>query len=102
MPVRLITVSSATGTFGPIDYGNAYRYAAYAGASSANKDYAGTVQGSLGNSGIWTTVLTLTTTNSTGQVSSTGTDLVLFDKLRMVVTKNNTTADSPVWLAASD
>lgn len=98
MPVRLLSVTTSTGTFGPVDYGDAYTRAAYAGASSADKDYAATVQGSLGGSGVWTTVLTLTTSNSTGHVGSTG---AMFDKLRMVVTTNNTTAAGPVWLGAS-
>ena len=99
MPVRILSISTSTGTFGPVDFGDAYKRAAYAGASTADRDYAATVQGSLGGSGVWTTVLTLTTSNSTGHVGSTG---AVFDKLRMVVTTNNTTAASPVWLAASD
>ncbi len=102
MPVRILSISTSTGTFGPVDFGNAYRYAGYAGASTADRDYAGTVQGTLGGAGAWATVLTLTTSNSTGLVSSTGTDLTVFDKLRVVITTNNTTAASPIWLAASD
>ncbi len=102
MPVRILTISTATGTFpstGWVDFGDVYLRAAYAGASSANKDYAGTVEGSIGGSGVWNTIVTLTTSNSTGQVSSTGEP---FDKLRFVVTTNNTTAETGVWLAASD
>ena len=97
MPVRILTISTSTGTFGPVDFGDAFQRAAYAGASTANKDYAGTVEGSLGGSGVWTTVLTLTTSNSTGHVGSTG---AVFDKLRAVISTNNTTGSGPIWLAA--
>ena len=102
MPVRIVTVSTATGTFGPVDLGDAYRYAGYAsGAASTDHTYEGTVEGSLGGSGQWTTVLTLTTGNSTGHVSSTGTDLVVFDKLRVNLSANNSTASTPVWVAGT-
>ena len=101
MPTRLIVVSTATGVFGPVDYGDAYRSVGYAGPSSANKDYAGTIQGSVGGSGAWQNIITLTTSNSTGPLNSTGTDRVVFDKLRLNLSKNNTTQETPVWLAAS-
>jgi hypothetical protein len=101
LPTRLILVSTATGTFGPVDYGDAYRSVGYAGPSTADKDYAGTIQGSVGGGNAWQTIITLTTANSTGPLNSTGTDRVVFDKLRMVLTKNNSTHATPVWLAAS-
>ena len=99
MPVRILTISTSTGTFGPVDFGDAYKRAAYAGASTADRGYAGTIQGSLGGSEVWTTVLTLTTSNSTGHVGSTG---AVFDKLRAVISTNNSTRDTGIWLAASD
>lgn len=103
MPVRILTISTATGTFGPVDFGNAYRYAGFAdNRTAADKDIAGTVQGSLGGSGKWSTVLTLSTNSSGTIFSSTGTDLNMFDKLRVVVTTNNSTTSFPAWLAASD
>ena len=106
MPTRILTISTATGTFGPVTYGGSFRFAAYAGASTGDKDYAGTVQGSIGQAGQWQTVLTLTTANSTGPINSTGinstgVDFIVFDKLRMVLTKNNSTHSTPVWLSAS-
>jgi hypothetical protein len=100
MPVRLVTVSTATGVFGPVDFGDAYRGAGYA-AANATTDHTivGTVQGAFGGSD-WFTVLTLTTLNSTGRVNvlSTG---PAFDKLRINLSANNSTASMPVWLAAS-
>lgn len=112
MPTRIITISTATGIFpstdvapgGYVDLAGHVSWAvSFAGPSTANKDYAGTVEGSIGNSGIWNTILTLTTSNTTGQVNtvnigSTG-EVVLFDKLRINVSKNNTTAETGVWLA---
>ena len=110
MPVRTILISTSTGTFpaspGYVDLGRASWAVSFAGPSTSDKDYAGTVEGSIGGSGIWNTILTLTTSNTTGQVNtanvgSTG-DVVLFDKLRIVLTANNTTASTPVWLATWD
>ena len=106
MPVRILTISTATGTFpdaNGIDFGNQYRFASYADTSTAaDKDILGTVQGTIGGSPKWTTVLTLTTNSSGLRFSSTGTDLIAFDKLRVVVTANNSTESFQAWLGASD
>lgn len=102
MPTRLITVSTATGIHGPVDYGEAYRHFAYSAApTSTGHTLVGTVQGAIGGGG-WQTVFTLTTGNSTGYLSSTGSDLPLFDKVRLNLSANNSTGSVPVWLAASD
>jgi hypothetical protein len=100
MPVRHVTVSTATGVFGPVDFGDAYKSVSYAAlnASTAHT-VVGTVQGAFGGSN-WFTVLTLTTGNSTGIVNATATG-PLFDKLRLNLSANNSTAAMPVWLAAS-
>lgn len=104
MPVRHLTISTSTGTFGPVDFGDAHRWVSYVGASTANKGYAGTVQGAIGGAGVWNTLLTLTTANSTDQVNTvleaTGADVVLFSKARVVLTKNNSTRVTGLWLAA--
>ena len=106
MPVRILTISTATGIFpstNGIDFGNQYRFASYADdATTADRDVLGTVQGTIGGSPKWTTVLTLTTDSTGTRFSSTGADLVAFDKLRVVLTANNSTADVTAWLGASD
>ena len=107
MPIKHVTVSTSTGVFPSekgISLGEAYLFVSYSGASTANKGYAGTVQGAVGAAANWVDLLTLTTSNSTGQVnsvfSSTGADVVLFDRLRLNLSKNNSTQDTGVWLAA--
>ncbi len=106
MPVRILTISTATGTFpstNGIDFGNQYRFASYSDdATTADKEIAGTVQGTVGKSPKWTTVLTLATDSTGTRFSSTGADLVAFDKLRVVVTANGSTAAVTAWLGASD
>lgn len=107
--VQIITISTSTGTFpdaNGVDFGEAFRYSGYAdNRTAANKDIAGTVQASLGNSGKWMDVITLTT-NSSGTFfasasETTGSTLTMFDKLRVVVTTNNSTESFPAWLAAN-
>lgn len=108
MPVRHISISTSTGTFpstGWVDFGGgAHRFAAYADdRTESNKDIAGTVEGSVGGSGKWITLLTLTT-DSTGTIFSTsGTqDFNMFDKARVVVSTNNSTGSFLAWIAAGD
>ncbi len=106
MPVRIVTISTATGTFpstNGVDFGDQYRFASYADSSTAaDRDVLGTVEGTLGGSPKWTTVLTLTTNSSGVRFSSTGSDLIAFDKLRVVLTANNSTENVIAWLGASD
>jgi hypothetical protein len=106
LPVRILTISTATGTFpstNGISFGGPYRFASYADdATTVDKEVKGTVQGSLGGSPKWTTVLTLTTNSSGTRFTSTGSDLVAFDKLRVVLTANGSTEDVIAWLGASD
>jgi len=99
MPVRHLLLSTATGVFGPVDFGDAYKSVSYS-ANNASTDHTieGTVQGAFGGSNFFT-VLTLTTLNSTGIVNATATG-PLFDKLRINLTANDSTAEMPVWLAA--
>jgi len=99
MPVRILTVSTATGVFGPVDFGDAYKSASYAAANASTAHtLEGTIQGAFGGSDFFT-VMTLTTANSTGIVNVTATG-PLFDKLRLNLTGNASTAEMPVWLAA--
>ena len=106
MPVRIVTITTATGTFpstNGVDFGNQYRFASYSDNSTAtDRDVLGTVQGTVGGSPKWTTVLTVTTDSTGTRFSSTGGDLVAFDKLRVVLTANNSTQNVTAWLGASD
>jgi hypothetical protein len=106
MPVRIVTISTATGTFpstNGVDFGDQFRFASYSDNSTAvDKEVKGTVEGTVGHSPKWTTVLTLTTNSSGTRFSSTGADLVAFDKLRVVLTANNSTQTVLAWLGASD
>lgn len=113
MPVRLITISTSTGTFpssteypgGYVSFDGAYRFSGYGdNRTESGKDIAGTVQASLGATNKWVNVITLTT-DSTGTLfasasETTGSTLTMFDKLRVVVTTNNSTESFPAWLAA--
>ena len=106
MPVRILTLSTATGTFpstNGMDFGNQYRFASYSDDQvTADREVSGTVQGTVGKSPKWTTVLTITTDSSGTRFSSTGGDLVAFDKLRVVLTGNLSTRSMTAWLGASD
>ncbi len=107
MPVRILTISTATGTFpstNGVDFGDQYRFASYSDNSIvAGKDVKGTVEGTIGNSPKWMTVLTLTTNSTATRFSSTGSsDLVAFDKLRVVLTANNSTVTVLAWLGAGN
>ncbi len=106
MPVRILTISTDTGTFPStlgVDFGDQYKVATYSDNQTAvSKDVKGTVEGTIGGSPKWSTLLTLTTDSSGTRFASTGTDLVPFDKLRVVLTANNSTTDVIAWLGASD
>ena len=103
-PAQPITVSTATGVFGPAYFGGGFKVAAvaYTGGATA-QTMVGSVQGSIGNSGVWANVLLLTTANSTGTVylASTGQTRV-FDKLRVNLSANNRTASTVVWLGVAE
>ena len=68
MPVRIVQLSTGTSTFpstNGVDFGDAYRVASYADSSTvADRDIAAVVEGTIGGSPKWQTVLTVTT-NST-------------------------------------
>ncbi len=107
MPTRLVTISTATGVFpsnGFVDLGDAYRRASFALGNLTTRAIEGTVEGSIGNSDNWATVITLATGNTTGSMlTSTGgsSGEVVFDKLRINLSGNETTNSTPAWLAAS-
>ena len=106
MPIRIVTISTETGTFpstNGVDFGDQYKVVSYSDNSTvADRDVGGTVEGTIGGSPKWSTLLTLTTDSSGTRFASTGADLVPFDKLRIVISANNSTADVIAWLGASD
>ena len=102
-----VVISTATGNFGPVyfgHYGPAYRYALLdlPAAGSTAQTIVGNVQGSLGGSGVWTNLLTLSTSNTTGASQFFSTGGVGFDKLRVSLSANNQTTSRTVWLAATE
>ena len=106
MPTRIVQMSTATATFpstNGVDFGDAYRIASYADNSTiTDSDIAAVVQGTIGKSPKWQTVLTITTDSTAASFASTGADLVPFDKLRVVVATNNATGAFQAWLTASN
>lgn len=106
MPVVLVQLSTAAGVFpstGTANFGDAYRHASFAWANPSTRAMAGTVQGSIGNADNWVTVITLATDTTTGAMlsSSGASGLVVFDKLRINLTNNESTTATQAWLAAS-
>ena len=108
MPVRHVTVSTATGTFpstGWVDFGgDSYRFMSYADdRTESDKDIKGKIEGSLGGSNKWVELVALTT-DSTGTIfATTGTkDFTQFDKARLIVSTNNSTSEFGAWIAAGD
>ena len=106
MPTRIVQMTTGTATFpstNGVDFGDAYRVASYADSSTvADRDIAAVVEGTIGKSPKWTTVLTVTTNSTAIRFASTGADLVPFDKLRIVVSANNSTQAFQAWLTAGN
>ncbi len=109
MPVRLITISTATGIFPTtaandqayVDFGDLYRFASYGdNSTAADKDILATLEGTVGASPKWTTVITLTTNSTATRFTSTGD--IAFDKLRVNVSANNSTGSIVAWLGAGN
>jgi hypothetical protein len=107
VPTRIVQLTTATGVFptGGVDLGgSAYRFATFAWANPSTRAIEGTVEGSIGGADNWATVITLTTANTTGAVLSAGgtTGGLVFDKLRVNLSGNESTSATQAWLAASD
>ncbi len=107
MPSRPVSqpflLSTSTGNFGPAYFGTLHHYAAMeydgTGSTAAIK---GSVQRSMGGSGIWTDVITLTS-GTVGSIQVASTSTGPFDKLRVNLTANElSSTDTPryIWLGA--
>ena len=76
---------------GFVDFGDAYNNASFALVSGTTRSIEGAMEGSIGASDHWVTVIALTTSNTTGSLLSTtgSSGRVLFDKLRINITGDN-------------
>ncbi len=106
MPVILVQLTTATGIFpstGSANFGDAYRHAAFTWNNNSSRALEGTVEGTIGQSDNWVTVIALTTANTTGAMlsSSGASGLAVFDKLRINLIDNESTTNTQAWLAAS-
>ncbi len=107
MPTRLVTLSSATGVHptspGFVDFGDAYNKASFALHSGSSRSIEGAVEGTIGATTHWVTVIALTTSNTTGSLLTTtggSSERVLFDKLRINIIDNETTGGMNAYLSA--
>ncbi|MHC5112320.1 MAG: hypothetical protein ACYTHJ_20880 [Planctomycetota bacterium] len=108
MPARPVAQSfvytTSTGVFGPAYFGTGQVWAGFELSNTSTKSAKGTVQYSLGGSGVWTDVITLTS-GSTGDVTLHVGSTAVFDRLRVNITDNEYTSTSTVanrtfWLGA--
>lgn len=105
--VKQVSVTTATGIFpaspGYVTFdGDAHRFLTYAmGANDSTGSITGTVEGSIGYSDKWKTVVTLATGTSTGLITGSS-GATLFDKVRVNLSANASTASFAIWLAAGD
>jgi len=108
MPIRPVaqnfTYTTSTGTFGPAYFGTGMKWAGYMLLNTTDKSAKGTVQYSMGGSGVWVNILTLTS-DSTGSVSLHSSSTGVFDRLRVVITDNEYASTSAstsrtFWLGA--
>ncbi len=107
MPTRLVTLSTGTGVHptspGFVDFGDAYNTASFALHSGSSRSIEGAVEGTIGATTHWVTVIALTTSNTTGSLLTTtggSSERVLFDKLRINIIDNETTSATNAYLSA--
>ena len=99
------TLTTSTVTYGPAYFGAGMEWAGIQFANPSTQSIKGTVQYSLGGSGVWVDVITLSTLNTVGgdvtlHVQSTA----VFDKLIVNLTSNTLsstgTSGLTIWLGA--
>ena len=108
MPIRPVaqsfTYTTSTGQFGPAYFGTGMKWAGFQLLNTTDKSAKGTVQASLGGSGVWVDLITLTS-DSTGSVSLHTSSTGVFDRLRVNITDNEYASTSAstsrtFWLGA--
>lgn len=108
MPARPVaqsfTYTTSTGNFGPAYFGTGKMTGGIQFNNASTKSAKGTVQYSLGGSGVWVNLITLTSA-STGAVTKYATSTGVFDRLRVNISDNEYTSTSAstnmtFWLGA--
>ena len=107
MPTRpvaqAITYTTSTGNFGPAYFGTGHMTGGIQFTNASTLSGKGTVQYSLGGSGVWVDLITLTSA-STGSITMYATSTGVFDRLRVNLTDNEYsstgTSGQTVWLGA--
>lgn len=91
--------STSTGTGTQAQFGVGHTVATALISNGSTEGVAGDVQGSLGGSTSWFSLIALTTGASTGaNVAVTSTAGQVFDKARVNLSTNNTTGDLTIWV----
>ena len=96
---QLLNASTSTGTTVQ-SFGEGYRHVSMYISNPSTKAFVNSIEVSIGDSGIWGTVLGAAT--STGSVIRTSTGGMVFDRARINVSSNATTAGVTVWTLVSD
>ena len=107
MPARPVaqqfTFTTDTGNFGPAFFGTGQVWGAIQLNNTSTQSVKGTVQYSMGGSGVWVDLITLTS-ESTGEISYAVTSTGVFDRLRVNLTANELsstgTSGHTFWLGA--
>lgn len=96
-----ITLSTSTGVSGSALFGEGRRFAQLSWNNDSTRSIKGDVEGSNGRSGAWSSVIALTTSNTTGaSLNLMSTGGMVFDKLRLNLSANETTAANTITLNA--
>ena len=107
MPIRPVaqsfTYTTSVGTFGPAYFGVGKMTGGIQFNNTSTQSCKGTVQYSLGGSGVWVDLITLTSA-STGEITKYATSTGVFDRLRVNITDNELsstgTSGHAFWLGA--
>ena len=107
MPIRPVaqsfTFTTDVGNFGPAYFGVGHMTGGIQFANTSTQSVKGTVDYSLGGSGVWVNLITLTS-DSTGEITKYATSTGVFDRLRVNVTANELsstgTSGHAFWLGA--
>jgi hypothetical protein len=100
-----VSITTSTGNFGSAYFGTLMSRAAVEFSNTSTQAIKGTVQGSMGASGVWSDVITITSGASTGSAAFAANSTALFDKLRINLSANELsstgTSGLTAWLGAA-
>ena len=102
---RFVLTSSSRAQAGPALFGTGMEYGAIQFNNPSTQSIKGVVQYSLGGSGVWVDLITLSTLNTVGgDVSLAVQSTAVFDRLIVNLTSNTLsstgTSGFPIWLGA--